>query len=1385
MPALAARLLLILGLIVWPALGWSQQLTYSVLIDTDQNTTTGCNVGVPSSAPEATIAGIEQRLIATVDQATLQLAATLEECDSNNDMFVNPQGATGAIGLNNGLSAADVIELAVTANLIAPPGSQVGLYFVAEDATEAIDLLPNAISNGFVVADPNFALNIPFPANPASGPPTAIPSITHGGLAILVLLCMGFLYRQLRRREGQHFLGVLLVVLSGVVLAATPDGSIDEWDGIPPLGTAPVAPPLNINIVAVYAAVFNGEMYFRIDVADLEELPSAMDDSYTFLPTADQNVAAPGLFADNGSGADNLGAPTATLISYGGGSLGGAVTDTAAGISAALAGGTLTVNVDGSWSLTGQPFTSGVYTFDYRIENSLGSSDATVTLRIQQPPTAVDDAGYSVVTGSTLMIDAASGVFVDNGAGPDILGDPTATLVNFGGGSLGGAVTDNAAGATVVDSLAGGDLTVNANGSFTLTNPTTAGTFTFLYRLQNAAGFSDATVTLVVTQPPDGFDDTDISVTGLTSTPGSTVFHLAINTASNGVVNAYADNGSGADVLGNPSAPTDAPADVINTVLLADAADAGTGTIGGGAFTVGGTGSIEITAAGAINIAPPTDFVGLIEFDYTLANSVGADATPATVTFAFGERPQCTDDPSYTATGNISINTSNGMSQGVLENDSGDQIRVEVVQGGLNVGRFVPTDQGGSLTVSADGEFTYNPPIGFTGIDTFEYNIANGFGISAPCTVTITVSDLIYFMDSAALAGGNGSLVAPFQSPTEHNGSVPNNAILFIADNGTAYNGVLTLVSGERVIGEGTSGTLFGPGSLTGITLAPLSDAVPSTTGNVADRAQFTSGANGISLNSNNAISGVEVGNTTGTGIVGSSVGNLTISESSIAGTGAGININGGVLAVSLNEVSSNAASINLNNVSGDFDVASGTINSGTNVAVNINGNPVDLGVTLTSVSANGAASSIVLNNTTGSFTVTGDGSTAGSGGTIQNTTGNAVSLTNANNVALNFVNISNSNANGIFGNNVTGFTLNGANVTNNGNEVNEGGLRFAPLDPINNPSSGFNLLGTAVISNSTISGSAEHNIEITNTSSTPLNLSITDSTISTNSSALGADGLLLETRNSAQATVVVTGSTFDDNQSDGIQISAINNSTASLTVNSSTFTSSLDGSSAGSVGARGIVLSAATDADLDFDIGSTTGNTFENFSPNIGEEAINLTVLSTSTSASLLSGRINNNTFTNSGGAIGIDVRGDGALVMEIDNNTANTSRQAIDIITGDAVGDAATSDLTITNNTLTVAGTTANPNNEAIGWLGDRNTTNCLNIRGNDAVASGTRDDILLDDFTSAPGSMVIESGNTDCSGGVCASAEAHLLANNTISDAFAAGIGLVAPGTCTMVP
>jgi hypothetical protein len=79
----------------------------------------------------------------------------------------------------------------------------------------------------------------------------------------------------------------------------------------------------------------------------------------------------------------------------------------------------------------------------------------------------------------------------------DSLGFPAASITSFGGGDLGGAVTDNAAGSSVA--LAGGTLTVNSDGSITLASATTPFVnYTFSYRLENAAGASDAEVKIFV-----------------------------------------------------------------------------------------------------------------------------------------------------------------------------------------------------------------------------------------------------------------------------------------------------------------------------------------------------------------------------------------------------------------------------------------------------------------------------------------------------------------------------------------------------------------------------------------------------------------------------------------------------------------------------------------------------------------------------------------------------------------------------------------------------------------------------------------------------------------------------------------------------------------------
>ncbi|HEX8692646.1 MAG TPA: Ig-like domain-containing protein, partial [Longimicrobium sp.] len=448
----------------------------------------------------------------------------------------------------------------------------------------------------------------------------------------------------------------------------------------------------------------------------VQRAPDAKDDAFTTVVSTTLNGD---LTADNGGGADDLGDPAGTLTSFGGGSLGGTVTSNAAGAGVALAGGMLTVNANGTFSLA-NPTTAGTYTFQYRLTNAAGTDDATVTIVVQRGPDAKDDS-FTMLPGATLNGDLTA----NNGSGADDLGSPAATVAGFGGGSLGGTATSNAAGASVA--LAGGTLTVNANGTFSLASPTTAGTYTFQYRLANAAGSDDATVTIVVQRPPDAKDD------AFTTTTGSTL---------NG--NVTADNGGGADDLGDPA----------GTLTHFGGGSLG-GTVGSsaaGASVPLAGGTLTVNANGTFSLANPTTG-GVYTFLYRLTNPAGTDS--ATVTLTVQAPPVAVADSAASASApgsafhtalDATLVAPAGSTPGLLANDIlGFPAATLTHFGGGTLGGTVTNAAGSnvvvdghSLTVNADGSFTYTPKTGFTGYFTFQYRIANGAG-SSEATVKIAV----------------------------------------------------------------------------------------------------------------------------------------------------------------------------------------------------------------------------------------------------------------------------------------------------------------------------------------------------------------------------------------------------------------------------------------------------------------------------------------------------------------------------------------------------------------------------------------------------------------------------------------------------------------------
>src|SRR5207247_3120688 len=133
---------------------------------------------------------------------------------------------------------------------------------------------------------------------------------------------------------------------------------------------------------------------------------------------------------------------------------------------------------------------------------------------------------------------------------------------------------------------------------------------------------------------------------------------------------------------------------------------------------------------------------------------------------------------------------------------------------------------------------------------------------------------------------------------------------------------------------------------------------------------------------------------------------------------------------------SSSASSVNV--ISSTTGIALSVVNTTIGAA----------GLNFKSISANGASSGIVLNNTgsSGGLTVTGTGS-AGTGGTIQNISARGASFISARNISLNWMNFTNANTtNGSASNGTVG----GSENTNENGAINLASAVNVSLSNIN-----------------------------------------------------------------------------------------------------------------------------------------------------------------------------------------------------------------------------------------------------------------------------------------------------------------------------------------------
>jgi len=240
-----------------------------------------------------------------------------------------------------------------------------------------------------------------------------------------------------------------------------------------------------------------------------------------------------------------------------------------------------------------------------------------------------------------------------------------------------------------------GTLTLNADGSFTYTPPADYfGTVTFTYRAYDGVAYS-APATVTITIAP-------------------------IQDAPVAVADSYTMNEDTTLTIAAPGVLTndmDADGDPLTAELV----------------TAPTVGTLTLNADGSFTYTPPADYFGTVTFTYRAYDGV-AYSTPVTVTIvvdAVNDAPVAVDD-SYAMDEDTTLTIA---APGVLANDTdadGDALTAELVT--------APTV--GTLTLNADGSFTYTPPANYFGTVTFTYRADDSFVSSAPATVTITIADV-------------------------------------------------------------------------------------------------------------------------------------------------------------------------------------------------------------------------------------------------------------------------------------------------------------------------------------------------------------------------------------------------------------------------------------------------------------------------------------------------------------------------------------------------------------------------------------------------------------------------------------------------------------------
>lgn len=437
--------------------------------------------------------------------------------------------------------------------------------------------------------------------------------------------------------------------------------------------------------------------------------------------------------------------------------------------------GTVAMSPDGAFTYIPDAGFFGADEFTYVVADSLGAKDETrVSVVVNQlpdlAPTAMDDV-------------------VDATGDTPVTFDPTANDWDPEGTPLT---------AKILTKPRYGGLAVNADGTFTYTPKTGfLGTDAFDYQVSDGVHTVSATVTITVAaadKPPIARDDavtvpyldqvivyvlkndTDPERGYLYVSDYGTPAHGSTGGAPGGAIEYTPDadfvgtdtftytvtdeagNSSTATVTVTvlpPNRPPEAVDDAVTIKqdtsvvidVLANDVDPDGDPLVVEIDTPPDYGTVTVGKDGAVEYTPPAGFVGTDYFNYTVTDPDGRISYASVAVTVTGEDgdPQEPEGKWFTVA-------------------AGDTLTVEVTRGLLAghpefdgwYAAVATKPAHGTLTLEADGSFTYTPATGFVGRDTFAFMAVTGEAADGPFTVTVDVTPT-GVLASGGVGAGSGT----------------------------------------------------------------------------------------------------------------------------------------------------------------------------------------------------------------------------------------------------------------------------------------------------------------------------------------------------------------------------------------------------------------------------------------------------------------------------------------------------------------------------------------------------------------------------------------------------------------------------------------------------